>query len=124
MTQNWVCQYSTCTGKQNDGAHMIGKPFRQLLTFHIDANFRTVSKLAEQTGISENTIRGWLKQGKNIKYPRYWQDVIKIASALNLNEEMTSELLKTSQHPNIDDLISQIKEPPDCFLLEPWLNER
>src|SRR5689334_11473298 len=78
-----------------------------------------VSKLA---GIPRATIENWLDG--QVRRPRRWQDLVKVADALRLSASETTQLLQTAGHPAIEALIAHAELAQDRALLAAWAPPR
>ena len=58
--------------------------------------------VARRAGLSRSTVRHWVEG--TVKKPRRWQDVIKVASALNLTESEATRLLTAAGHLSVPEL--------------------
>ncbi|MDZ4719875.1 MAG: tetratricopeptide repeat protein [Roseiflexaceae bacterium] len=65
----------------------------------------TPGLLGKISGLPKSTIINWL-DGRFAR-PRRWEDVIRVADTLRLNEETTNTLLRASGHPPIAELRTQ-----------------
>ena len=55
-----------------------------------------VRRLAERSGVPEKTLEKWL--GGEVRRPRAWQDVVKVAAALQVSAVEANELLLAAGH--------------------------
>ena len=75
--------------------------------------------VARRAGLSRSTVRHWVEG--TVKKPRRWQDVIKVASALNLTESEATRLLTAAGHLSVPELLSSLPESnADRRFLQPW----
>lgn len=75
-------------------------------------------QVAELSGIPQRTIINW-RNGR-VRKPQRWQDVVKIAAALGLNQTETNELLQAARHQTLLTLRRQATRETDKVLLSPW----
>src|SRR5262245_47537307 len=75
-----------------------------------------VSKLS---GVPKATIVNWLEG--QVKKPRRWQDVARVADALRLNADDATRLLRSAGHPSVEVLLAQTERPQDRALLSGWV---
>jgi predicted ATPase len=78
-----------------------------------------VSKLA---GVPRATIENWLDG--QVRRPRRWQDLVKVADALRLSASEATQLLQTAGHPPIEALLAQVEQAQDRALLAAWIGPR
>lgn len=78
-----------------------------------------VSKLA---GIPRATVENWLDG--QVRRPRRWQDLVKVADALRLTAGEATHLLQTAGHPAIETLLAQVERAQDRALLAAWIAPR
>lgn len=99
-----------------DGAH-----FTTTLRVYMARAVRSNRDLALLTGISIRTIEKWAVG--EVQRPRFVSDVLKLASALTLDEQDTTNLLRAAGHPPLDSVRTQarqIGDPQLLALLAPW----
>jgi predicted ATPase len=75
-------------------------------------------RLAEESGVPRNTIYRWING--EVSKPQKWQDVARVADALELNKPQTNNLLQAVQHPSIEKLLDRMQEK-DRELLSRWV---
>lgn len=79
----------------------------------------TPSQLARLSGLPRMTLVNWLEgQAKN---PRHWQDVLRLAQALRLNQKEADELLQAAGFPAISQLSDQAQKESNREMLGAWL---
>ena len=99
---------------------MEGEHLADVLEEFLSAKGVVPNWVARRTELSRFTVRHWVEGG--VKKPRYWQDVIKVASALNLTESEATRLLTAAGHLSVPELLSSLPErDPDRELLDPWV---
>lgn len=99
---------------------MEGEHLADVLEEFLNDREVTPDWVARRAELSRSTIRHWVEGG--VKKPRYWQDVIKVASALNLTESEATRLLTAAGHLSVPELLSSLPESdPDRELLAPWV---
>jgi hypothetical protein len=74
-----------------------------------------VSKLA---GVPRGTIENWLDG--QVRKPRRWQDLLKVADALRLSRDEANRLLQVAGYPAIEALLAQAERVGDRALLASW----
>lgn len=89
----------------------------EVLGRHLTRSHSSVNRIASLAGVPKQTISNWLES--RIKKPRRWQDVIKVATALQLSVADTNALLKAAGYAPIDRLRSTANET-DQSLLNPY----
>jgi predicted ATPase len=77
-----------------------------------------VSKLS---GVPKATIVNWLEG--QVKKPRRWQDLLRVADALRLNADDTTRLLQSAGHPPVEALLARAERPQDRALLAGWVSD-
>lgn len=78
----------------------------------------TSRQLAKWSGVPYRTIANWL-QRQSIR-PRHWQQVVKLAAAMDFSQTEVDELLTSAGHPSIAELRETAEEEEDKKLLAPW----
>jgi tetratricopeptide (TPR) repeat protein len=99
-----------------DGAH-----FTTTLRVYMARAVRSNRDLALLTGISIRTIEKWAVG--EVQRPRFVTDVLKLACALTLSEQDTTNLLRAAGHPPLDSVRAQALQTGDAqllALLAPW----
>lgn len=98
---------------------MEGEHLADVLEEFLNDRGVTPDWVARRAELSRSTVRHWVEG--TVKKPRYWQDVIKVASALNLTESEATRLLTAAGHLSVPELLSSLPESdPDRDLLDPW----
>src|SRR5262245_57206740 len=77
-----------------------------------------VSKLS---GVPKATIVNWIEG--QVKKPRRWQDLARVADALRLNADDATRLLRSAGHPSVEALLAQAERPQDRALLAGWVSD-
>ena len=80
----------------------------------------TPGLLSRLSGVPKTTIVNWLNG--RVTRPRHWQDLVKVADALHLTEQMVDGLLGAGGYPGVALLLEQASRPTDQVLLLPWRN--
>lgn len=93
------------------------RDFAEILQEHLDEHGYSAGRLSKLTGIPRATIINWLN--RRVLRPRYWQDVLKMARCLELDQEQASELLQAAHFPSLTTLFEQNKEE---LVLKQWLD--
>src|SRR5262245_21645796 len=75
-----------------------------------------VSKLS---GVPKATIVNWIEG--QVKKPRRWQDLARVADAMRLNADDATRLLRSAGHPSVEALLAQTERPQDRALLAGWV---
>ena len=96
---------------------MIRQTFAEVLRGFFHKNYLKPDQAARSTGIPKDTILNWLKG--RVKQPRSWQDVVKLAWALHLDEDQVNELLASAHYPAIAEL-RKTASAADQALFAPW----
>jgi formylglycine-generating enzyme required for sulfatase activity len=96
---------------------MMRQTFDEVLRGFFQKNFIKPDQVAKSTGIPKDTILNWLKG--RVKQPRSWQDVVKLAAALHLDEDQANELLASANYPTIGKLW-KTASAVDQNLFAPW----
>lgn len=78
----------------------------------------TPGLLAKLSEVPKGTIVNWLEG--LVARPRRWQDVLRIAAALRLNEPDTNALLKAAGHSDVATLQARHADPPDQAVISSW----
>lgn len=81
----------------------------------------SADRLAKETKIPKQTIISWRKG--NVGKPRDWQDLVKIALALQLSEDKASLFLQAAGHVAISSLLAGNLIERDRVLLDYWATE-
>lgn len=81
----------------------------------------SAGQLAALSNISKRTIANWL-DGTTSK-PRTWQDVVKLAAVLHLNESEADRLLEAANRESLAELRQIATNEEDLSLFEPWKPE-
>ena len=100
--------------------------FADLLASLIQQDGRHVRQLEAETArrfgaaarVPHNSISRWLRG--EVKRPRSWQDLLKLAAVLNLSDEQTTHLLQTAGHPSLTALADLVNQPEADALLGVW----
>lgn len=75
--------------------------------------------VARRAGISKTTFGHWVTG--EVSKPHHWQDVVKVASALDLTEEQATRLLTAAGHISVPALLASLPEDDkDRELLGSW----
>lgn len=102
------------------------KLFQEVLSQFIERDGRNTGQLARKSAehfggelqsVPKPTLERWLKG--EVKKPRQWQDVVKIAITLRLLKPEADELLISARHPAINELRINATEN-DLELLSHW----
>lgn len=91
--------------------------FAELLRKHMDTMRWGPDRLAKASGIHRSTIIGWRDRGKK---PQFWQDIVRIAAALGLDDVQTDELIIAAQHPTLAQLLRSTLDDKERELLRQW----
>jgi len=98
---------------------MLGEHLADVLEEFLNAKGVKPDWVAGRAGINRSTFRHWVIG--EVAKPRYWQDVVKVASVLNLTESEATRLLTAAGHRSVPELLSSLPEgDPDRDLLDPW----
>jgi tetratricopeptide (TPR) repeat protein/transcriptional regulator with XRE-family HTH domain len=99
--------------------------FAQLLGRHRQREGLSLGALAQRADLPKATIQDWLEG--QVRRPRDWQRVLRLAAALNLSADEADELLRLAGHPPHRRLpLERLREPrlhPEArVLLDRWLD--
>lgn len=92
--------------------------FQEVLQSYLDQTQCNPNRLARISGVPRSTIVNWL-QGW-VERPRYWRDLVKVATALHLNIEEVNALLRAAGHPSVFTLLAQFDDAQARESLSPW----
>lgn len=92
-----------------------------LLNTYLSDAAMSIDRLAGLTRISRGTLNSW-RQGQ-VKKPRHWQDLLKIAAALEISAPKTDALLTAAGQPPLDILNQMQLVAADRARLKPWQKE-
>jgi predicted ATPase len=82
-------------------------------------NYRyTAGLVSKLSGIPRATIENWLDG--QVRKPRRWQDLVKVADTLRLSVAETTHLLHVAGYPPIERLLAQTAHADDRALLAAW----
>src|SRR5829696_8018258 len=82
-------------------------------------NYRyTAGLVSKLSGIPRATIENWLDG--QVRKPRRWQDLLKVADTLRLSVAETTQLLFVAGYPPIERLLAQTEHAEDRALLAIW----
>ncbi len=102
------------------------RSFQEVLSQFVTRDGRNSGQLTRKTAelfggevqsIPKPTLERWLKG--EVKKPRQWQDIVKIATALRLLKPETDELLASAGHPTLNELRTTTAED-DLPLFAYW----
>lgn len=91
---------------QQDGRHV-----RQL-------EAATAQRFGAAARVPHNSISRW--QRGEVKRPRSWQDLLKLAAVLQLTTQQADRLLQSAGHPPLAQLTAQVQPPAAQALLAIW----
>jgi tetratricopeptide (TPR) repeat protein len=94
------------------------KPFFEVLGTFMQQACCSCGRLARLSGVPKQTIVSWL-QGR-VKKPQRWQDVVRAAAALHLNEADATLLLHSAGHRSIEKVRQWATGDKEQLLLLPW----
>jgi len=78
----------------------------------------TAGLVSKLSGIPRATIENWLDG--QVRKPRRWQDLVKVADALRLSAAETTHLLQIAGYPSLETLLAQAEGAHDRALLASW----
>jgi predicted ATPase len=78
----------------------------------------TAGLVSKLSGIPRATIENWLDG--QVRKPRRWQDLMKVADTLRLSVAETTHLLHVAGYPPIERLLAQTEQAEDRALLAAW----
>jgi tetratricopeptide (TPR) repeat protein len=94
------------------------QPFQDMLDAFMQQTCSSAGRLARLSTIPKQTIISWL-QGR-VKKPHRWQDVVRVAAALHLNEADATLLLRSAGHLSISELQQVADNGTERTLLATW----
>jgi hypothetical protein len=97
----------------------VKRSFSNVLTRYKLRSGYNVCQLGRLSGLPRTTIVNWLEG--QVKKPRVWQDVVKLARTLRLTRTETDELLYAAGHPNLTRLQVQAQNQEERDLLSFWV---
>jgi tetratricopeptide (TPR) repeat protein len=92
--------------------------FAELLGRYVSQGGYSYGQLARLSGLPKRTIAHWLEG--IVARPRDWRDLIRLASALRLDETRTDQLLQAARHVSLAQLQAQAADEAERRLLAPW----
>lgn len=96
--------------------------FADTVTRYVDRSGYTTSQLARLAGVPRTTLVNW-REGQ-VKKPHAWQDVVKLAQALRLDQMEADELLGAANYPTISRLRAQTQGEREPELLSFWAEKQ
>lgn len=93
--------------------------FSHLFTHYLTRSGYSISQLARLANVPKMTILHW-QQGQ-VKRPRSWQDLLRIAAVLRLTANEVDLLLYAAGHPSVAEFAQNGGLQQDRLLLTPWL---
>jgi len=97
--------------------------FAEMFERYLEKSGYTPGQIANRSKIKKKTLYNW-KNGIGTPRRRL-NDALRLAAALNLNEQQSTELLQAAGHPSIEALVARAEIERDknlTALLEPWLD--
>lgn len=101
---------------------MEAMTFTDHLSSYLAQSGYSVRLLAQRSEMPRTTVRNWV-QGR-VQKPHRWQDVLKVAHGLGLNESDTDNLLRTAGHPTLVELRRELVDEKTAVLLSHWPNPK
>lgn len=98
------------------------RAFSEVVTDFIAQSGLNLVQLARLSGVPRMTLLNW-REGQ-VKKPRFWQDVIKLAKALHLEQYYADVLLQASGYPPVTQLSKQTTNASEQELLSSWLQKQ
>lgn len=92
--------------------------FSELVNHYVLHSGYNVCHLARLCGVPRTTLASWLSGV--VKKPRVWQDIIKLAKTLQLNEDELNGLLDAAGYPALGQLEAQAQNETEKRLLALW----
>ena len=92
--------------------------FADILQTYINQTGFAPGTIAKLSGVPKGTIINW-REGRVVK-PRSWQQVVRVASAMRLDEVATTRLLRACGFRSIASLLQNITDADDRVLLQSW----
>lgn len=93
--------------------------FSEITARYIARSGYNVCQVGRLAGLPRTTLVNWLEG--QVKKPRLWQDVVKLARALRLNRVEADELLHVAGHPSLSRLQVQAQGKEEQDLLSVWV---
>lgn len=90
----------------------------ELLDRHLTEQDWSFEKLAEAAGLPRNTVYRWTSG--EVRRVRHWQDLAKVARALEFNRFQARVLLESGGHRSLEELEGQATDEKDRELLSYW----
>lgn len=95
--------------------------FADTLNKFIGMSGYSYGQLAHLSGIPKQTIANWATG--IVKKPRRWQRVAMLANALKLTESEATQLLQSSGHPSIEEILARSPSDEDLKVISRWTEE-
>lgn len=89
--------------------------FQEVFEFYLKRARFTCDRMSKASGVPKATLENW-RHGV-VRSPRYWQDIVKVALSLDLDEEHTNDLLVSGGHSTLDELLKSDLVDKDKELL-------
>jgi hypothetical protein len=95
--------------------------FAELVNHYISQSGYNVCQLARLSSVPRTTLMSWLSG--TVKKPRVWQDIVKLAKALHLDESESNLLLGAAGNPTLIHFEAQARSEEERQLLGFWRKE-
>ncbi|MFO7538532.1 MAG: tetratricopeptide repeat protein, partial [Chloroflexota bacterium] len=92
--------------------------FADLLRRYLTEAGWSERQLANRSSLARGTMRNWLTGV--VDKPRNWRDLVRVAAALRLDANKTSELLQIAHHPPLTQLWVSARQEADKALFSFW----
>lgn len=96
----------------------MGHSLAEVLNGNLASHGWSFKRLAKEAGLPPNTVYRWT-QGE-VDRVRHWQDLAKVAHALDLTRSQADALLASGGHPSTDVLLARVTDDDDRDLLARW----
>ncbi len=96
----------------------MSKTLAEVLNQHLANRGWSFERLAEEAGLPRNTVYRWSRG--EVRRVRHWQDLVRVARALELSRFRANALLEISGHPSIEVLLQRSADEEDQALLSHW----
>jgi hypothetical protein len=93
--------------------------FSELLRRFMARDDTGARRLSIQSGVPEKTIEKWL--GGEVRKPRHWSDIIRLAQVLHLDLAEANTLLQAARYPTLQVLAKGELTATDRHLLDEFL---
>ena len=92
--------------------------FAEELRTCMDDHGYKLERLARESAVAKSTIHHWLSG--SVTCPYGWENVLKVARALNLSRARTNRLLRSARLPTLERLAAGAQHAAQKELLAHW----